>query len=194
LDEARQFLFEGKYEEGQRLVHEKIMGLRLNRGIHTYQALGNVEFDFEYTDASVTQYQRQLDLDTGVAAVAYTVGDVPYRREIFISAPDQVLVMRLSADSPGSLSFGLSLTRERDATMASKGEDRLVMTGHADGGNGVRFAAQLRVVPDGGRCSPDGNGLRVEKADSVVILLTAATDYRGKGQRQVNKGKASCGF
>ena len=52
------------------------MGLRLNRGIHTYQALGNVEFEFEYDDAPITEYQRQLDLDTGVAAVAYTVDDV----------------------------------------------------------------------------------------------------------------------
>jgi len=181
LDAARRLLFEGKYEEGQKLVYEKIMGLRLNRGIHTYQALGNVEFDFEYDDAPITGYQRQLDLDTGIAAVTYAVGEVTYRREVFISTPDQVVVMRLSSDSPGSLSFGLALTRERDATIAAEGNDRLVMTGHADGGNGVRFAAQLKVVPLGGRCLPDGNGLRVEKADSVVILLTAATDYRGKG-------------
>jgi len=180
LDEARRLLFNGKYEEGQKLVYEKIMGLRLNRGIHTYQSLGNVEFDFEYDDVPVTGYKRQLDLDTGVAAVAYTVGDVTYRREVFISAPDQVVVIRLSSDSPGSLSFGLSLTRERDATIFPEGEDRLVMKGHADGGNGVRFAAQLKVVPDGGRCSSDGKGLRVERADSVVILLTAATDYRKK--------------
>jgi alpha-L-fucosidase 2 len=178
LDEARRLLFEGKFEEGHKLVYEKIMGLRLNRGIHTYQALGNVEFDFKYEGAPVTQYQRELDLDTGVAAVTYKVGDVTYRREVFISATDQAVVMRLSADRRGAFSFGLSLTRSCDATIAPEGEDRLVMTGHADDGNGVRFAAQLKVVPDGGRCSPDGNGLRVEKADSVVILLTAATDRR----------------
>ena len=111
LEEARRLLFEGKYEEGQKLVHEKIMGRRLNRGIHTYQALGNLEFDFDYDEAPITEYQRQLDLDTGIAATIFKVGDVTYRREVFISAPDQVVVMRLSADSPGAISFGLSFTR-----------------------------------------------------------------------------------
>ncbi|MCK5173596.1 MAG: glycoside hydrolase family 95 protein, partial [Planctomycetes bacterium] len=97
LGEARKLLFDGKYEQGQKLVYEKIMGTRLNRGVHTYQALGDLEFDFEYAGSAVTQYQRQLDLDEGIAAVSYTVGDVAYRREVFASTPDQAVIMRLTA-------------------------------------------------------------------------------------------------
>ena len=185
LGEARKLLFDGKYEQGQKLVYEKIMGLRLNRGVHTYQALGDLEFDFEYAGAAVTQYQRQLDLDEGIAAVSYTVGDVAYRREVFASTPDQAVIMRLTADKPGALSFRLSMTRSRDAEIVAEGDDRLVMTGHVDGGNGVRFAAQLRVVPEGGKCSRDGSGLRVKNADSVLVILTAGTDYRGEEPRKI---------
>lgn len=179
LEEARELLFAGKYEEGQKLIHERIMGVRLNRGVHTYQALGNLEFDFEYGDGDVTQYQRRLDLDAAIAAVSYKVGDVEYRREVFISGPDDTMVMRISADEPGALSFGVSMTRERDAKIVTQGNNNIVMTGHADGGNGVRFASQLEVIPEGGRCISDGNGLRVEGVNSALIFLTAGTDYRG---------------
>ena len=189
LDEARQFLFDGKYEQGQKLVYEKIMGTRLNRGVHTYQALGNLEFVFEYEGASVTQYQRQLDLDEGIAAVQYKVGDVAYRREVFASTPDKAVIMRLTADKPGALSFRLSMTRSRDAEVVAEGDDRLVMTGHVDGGNGVRFAAQLRVISEGGKCSRDGSGLRVENADSVLVILAAGTDYRGEEPKKTCRGR-----
>ena len=186
LEEARQLLFAGKYEEGQKLVYEKIMGRRLNRGMHTYQALGNLELNFEYGDAPTTQYQRQLDLDTGIATTAYTVGEISYRREVFISVPDQAVIVRIVANQPGSLSFDLGLTRLRDALVTSVGDDGLVMTGHADGGNGVRFAAQLKVISQGGQCTHRGSGLRVEKADAVMILLTAATNYRGQAPKELS--------
>ena len=193
LEKARQLLFDGQYETGQNLIQEKIMGKRLEPGLHTYQTLGNLEFDFEYADAPISQYQRLLDLDEGIAVTSFRVGDTAYRREVFSSAPSQALVMRFTAEKAGSLSFRLSLIRERDAEIVSCKDGRIIMTGHAGGGIGVKFAAELKVIPNGGSCAVEGTGLRVTGADSVFILLTAATDYRGgEPQKIVQDQLANC--
>ncbi len=185
LEHARQLLFDGEYEAGQKLIHEKIMGRRLDPGLHTYQTLGNLEFEFAYADAPVSQYQRHLDLDKGIAVTRYRVGNTAYRREVFSSAPSQALVMRFTADKAGALSFGLSLSRERDAEIVSYNDGRIILTGHAGGGIGVEFAAQLKVINEGGTCVVDGKGLRVTGADAVLILLTAATDYWGGDPQKI---------
>ncbi|MEX0324274.1 MAG: glycoside hydrolase N-terminal domain-containing protein [Puniceicoccaceae bacterium] len=203
LEKARQMLFDGQYEAGQKFIHEKIMGKRLEPGLHTFQTLGNLVFDFKYNDEPVSHYQRHLDLDTGIAVTTFKVGDASFRREVFSSAPDQALVMRISADEPGSVSFDLALARERDTIIRSAIDDRfghltgdrideftaghfgrltvgrILMAGRSGGGVGVKFATELRAIPEGGTCEADGRGLRIENADSVLIVLTAATDYRG---------------
>lgn len=134
-------------------------------------------------------YSRSLDLRTALATVDYQDAGVHYAREHFISAPDEVFVSRLTADQPGALSFTLSLDRpERFETRATAANE-LLMSGALDdgrGGRGITYAARLRAKLRGGTVQAMGNTLVVEHADEVVLLLAAATDYRGFAGRQLD--------
>jgi alpha-L-fucosidase 2 len=104
------------------------------------------------------------------------------RREHFVSAPDEVFVSRLTAMPNPALSFTLALDRPERFTTTACGPNELLMTGTLNdgrGGAGVTYAARLRVLVRGGSVSAQGNALRVEGADEAVLLLAAATDYRG---------------
>ncbi len=137
----------------------------------------------------VEDYSRTLDLQSALATVVYREAGVRFTRDHFISAPDDVFVSRLAADKPGSLSFTIVLERkERFATNATQ-TNELLMTGTLNdgrGGKGVSYAARLRAVARGGSLKTDGNTLIVEKADEVVLLLAAATDYKGFAGRQLD--------
>ncbi len=184
LNEARRLLFEGKYVEAEKLVQEKIMGLRLPRGEHTYQTLGDLLLDFQPT-TEVADYICLLDLDSAIVRVSYRAQGATFTREIFSSPADQAIVMRLECDKPGRISFAATLTRPADFEVSVVASDRIVMRGHVSKGNGVRYEAQLRIMPEGGKISAENGALRVEGADAATLLLVAATDYWGKDPHQV---------
>ena len=133
-------------------------------------------------------YSRTLDLRSALVTVRYREAASRFTREHFISAPDEVFVSRLVADRLARLSFAVTLDRvERFETKATDGNE-LLMTGTLDdgrGGKGVSYATRLRVLARGGSVKADGQKLVVEKADEVVLLLAAATDFRGFAGRQL---------
>jgi len=185
LAEARRLLFEGRYAEGQKLVQEKIMGLHLEKGVHTYQTLGDLELIFEPLKEA-SDYRRELDLDGAIARVGYRAGDATFAREFFASPVDQAIVLRLSCDKPGLVSFEARLSRPSDNEVIQTAPNGILMRGQAkgkdrDGRNdgGVDYEAQLRIVAEGGRVVETAGGLRVEKANAATALLVAATNYRG---------------
>jgi len=131
-------------------------------------------------------YRRELDLKTAVARVIYEKGGIHFKREHFVSKPDEVFVSRLTADKAGALTFSISLDRpERFKTEVMPSGD-IQMSGTLNdglGGRGVTYVTRLRVLADGGRVKVEGNSLQVEDADEVVLLLAAATDYDGIASR-----------
>ena len=177
LPEARRLLFEGQYVEAQQLVAKKIMGRRLATGTHTYQTLGDVALRFPPIE-SAGRYRRSLDLDTAVARTQVTDGDATFVREVFASPVDQVIAVRITCDKPGRVTFEAALSRPADAGVEVAGSDRLVMKGRA-ANEGVRFEAQMTILPEGGAVRPGEKMLRVEKANAVTLLIVAATDYDG---------------
>jgi len=142
----------------------------------------------------VPGYVRALDLRTALATVTYVDGGVRFTREHFVSAPDDVFVSRLTADKPGSLRFSITLDRKERSTTTAVGASELLMTGTLNdgrGGQGVTYAARLRAVASGGSVKPEGDSLVVTGADEVVLLLAAATDYRGFAGRQLSDALAA---
>ncbi len=185
LPEVRRLLFEGKNAEAEAVAGEKMMGIPPR--IESYQPLGDLLLSLPAVP-EVADYRRDLDLDTGIASVTYRAGGATYRREVFASAPDQVIVVRLTCDQPGRVHAGLRLAREQDAECLSDPEDagRLFLRGrvrakHHETGEdvGLRFEAQLLVIPAGGRMANAGGKIAVEGADSLTVLLAGATAYRG---------------
>jgi alpha-L-fucosidase 2 len=115
LSAVRQLLFDGKYVEAQALA-EKTMTTPKDPRYGHYQPLGDLRLTFDPWGAPVAGYRRQLDLDRAVATISFRVGDATFTREAFASAPDQVIVVRLTCDKPGRLSCRIDLGRAKEAT------------------------------------------------------------------------------
>jgi len=73
IEVVRKLLFDRKYAEADRLAQEKIMGLRLGRGTHTYQTVGDLFLELQ-EEGEIQAYRRSLDLRTAVASTRYTTG------------------------------------------------------------------------------------------------------------------------
>ncbi len=179
LPKIRQLLFESKYVEAEKMIEDKIMGQRIYpKG---YQTLGDLWMDSD-PPQSPRDYRRELDLETGIARTEWIGRGVTFRREVFSSAPHQVLVVRIESDQPRGLSRRIRLNRVVDATSTAEG-DEIVMTGRASHGGeqlGVRFEARLKVLMEGGSIRADGGSLVIDDANSVTLIAAAATDYRGR--------------
>ena len=141
-----------------------------------YQPLGNLHIAMSGIGPAFEQYRRQLDLDSAIAETTFRVGQTTYSRQVFASAVDQVLVVRLTADRPGQVTCSVRLSREKDAQAVVRGADRLVMTGQTPYG-GVRFCAALLALPEGGKIQPADGALRIDQADALTLLLAADSTF-----------------
>ena len=153
-----------------------------------YQTVGDLALTFSQVD-SVENYRRDLDLATATAHVSYVSGGVTFSREVFASAPDQVIVVRLTASRPGQISFDARMQTPQRATVEATADGDLVMRGVNGDGAGttadgrpmtgaLRFEARVRVLPTGGTRHVSGDALIVRDADAVTLLIAAATSYR----------------
>ena len=192
LPEIRRLLIEGKNVEAEALVNANFTCKGQGSGggqYGCYQVLGNLYLNFQTgnTTEPVTDYRRELDLNEAVTRVQFRRGEIEFTREMFVSAPDQVMVLRLRANRPGQISFVARLERpERFETVADS-KDELLMIGQLDNGvdgKGIRYAARARILNRGGELSVRGNTLEVHRANEVVVLIAAATDYQGFAGRQ----------
>lgn len=186
LPEVRKLLFAGKYKEAEQLAQKSIMGNKPGNPAASYQALGDIYLRFGQ-QKGVTNYRRELDIDKAVAKVSYTSGQVNFKREIFSSFPGQAVVIKLTADKPASLTFSCSLSRHGENPEITAEGNNIIMKEHIGNGTGVNIFARLRLISLGGMSSVRGDSIIVEKADSVTIFLTAATDYTGIDPSAVTK-------
>ena len=180
LPQVRQLIFDGQYAEAHRLIGEKMMARPLRQV--PYQPVGNLVLAVEGA-AGAARYRRELDLDTAVARVGYEAGGVAYSRDVFASPSDQVIVVRLTASRPGSVSFTARMNTPQQAGVTTEGGDTLVLSGKNGSAQGVpgalRFVARVRVLRQGGRltCGPDS--VTVHGANSATLLVAVGTSYRG---------------
>ena len=191
LPEVRQLVNDGKYREAARLISAKVMAKPL--GQMPYQTVGDLLLNFLGT-TNTENYRRELNLDTATATTSYTSDGVRYTREVFANAPDNVIVVRLTADKKGALSFTVGIKTPQKATVTVDGGDTLVMRGANGDSQGVKgalkFEARVKMLVEGGfvsvlgETSPagllpgQGQHLTVNKADSVTFLITAATSFK----------------
>ncbi|HEX8141313.1 MAG TPA: glycoside hydrolase family 95 protein [Pyrinomonadaceae bacterium] len=179
LPEVRRLIFEGKYQEAHRLIGEKILAKPLKQ--MPYQTVGDLVLAFPEVK-SVASYRRDLNLDTATARVTYTAGGVQYTREVFSSPVDQVIVMRLTADKPGQITFTARLETPQRATIELEAPDMLVMRGTNAEARGIpgalKFQARIRILAEGGKTSVEKETISASGADSATLLIAAATSYR----------------
>jgi alpha-L-fucosidase 2 len=179
LPDIRRLIFEGKLKEAERLARLALSGLPESQ--RHYLSLGHLLLDFELPDGETERYKRVLDLDSGTVTVAFSQGGVSFRRELFASYPDQAIVLRLTADRPGVIGFSARLERGgwRYADRTGRtGDDAIWMSGSCGGEGGSLYGTVLRASAEGGTVKAIGEHLLVENADSVTLVLAAATTFR----------------
>ena len=179
LPKVRTLILDGKYAEATSLVSKKIMARPL--GQMPYETVGDLLLSFPEGKV-VENYRRELNLDTATSTVSYSSGGVRFSREVFASAPDRVIVVRLAADKPGQISFNAKIKTPQNATVETDGDDTLVMRGVNGDSQGIqgalKFQSRVKVIAKGGRTAADGNQLSVADADEVMLLIAIATSYR----------------
>ena len=140
LERVRELIFAERYAEAEALAEAKLMGKPIKQ--MPYQPAADLWLDFDLPTA-VADYRRELDLDTAIATTRLTAGGVTLTREVFSTAADDVLVVRLSADKAGALSFALSLTSEQPGSVAMTAAGHLRFEGTQSGRRGDCRSAQV---------------------------------------------------
>ena len=177
LSKVRQLLFEGKYTEGDQLAQEKIMGLRLGGNQHSYQTLGDLLIQFEQL-ALIENYKRALDLKTAINRTEFVSNGIQYSREIFASAPDNAIVLKLSAGGKNNINFAAWLNRPGNAEQISVGDNQILMTGFAENeGKGTHFATVVSINPFDGKITSTDTSLIINNASECEIRISGRTDF-----------------
>ncbi|MCK5465197.1 MAG: glycoside hydrolase family 95 protein, partial [Bacteroidales bacterium] len=188
LPDIQKYLFEGEPIKAHKLFGRYMMGYPVEQ--QKYQSLANLHLFFKNQE-EVSDYKRWLNLETGITCVEYTVGGITYRREIVSSEPDQVILVRLTASKPGSISFRAQLRGCRNQAHSNYATDYFRMDGVDQDGllvhgksadylgveGALRYKAQLKAIPEGGTMEVNDIDLIVKNADAVTLAIVAATNF-----------------
>ncbi len=177
LSQIRQLVFANQWTQAQSLIDQKMLGSPAAQ--QPYQPVGTLSLALP--GGSASSYQRWLDLTTATTVVTYVANNVRYRREVFASAVDQVIALRLTAETPGSISFSASLGTPQRATTSSPNGATIALDGISGDSRGiagsVRFLALVSATAEGGSTSSSGGTLRVSGANAVTLLVSVGTSY-----------------
>ncbi|MBR5702675.1 MAG: glycoside hydrolase family 95 protein [Bacteroidales bacterium] len=187
FEQIKALMYAKKYKEAERLVDAHFYGKPANQ--QTYVPVGDLLLDFPAGKEAVTDYYRELDMETGIVKVCYTQDGVQMTREVFMSYPDHVMVMRVSADQPGAVNVEATLQSPFRRQIAAA-DNRLTMKGTWSylptrifdliakvEGDGMSFQTDVVALPEKGTLEATDSSLVVKGADAVTFVLTIATDY-----------------
>ena len=179
LPQVRKLIFEGKYKEAQDLVNQKFIS-KVSNGM-PYQTVGDLHLVFpgheRYSD-----YYRELDITKAVETTRYTADGVRHESKVFASFPDQVIIVRMTADKSGSINFSAAMDRPVSVTVSTKGNSELILsgvTGDRDSVKGkVEFQAHVKILIEGGSVSAADTALSVTHADAATIYVSIASSFK----------------
>ena len=179
MNQLRKLFFEGKLSEGNRIAGDNLHGNQTSFGTHL--PIGDLKMQFIYPEGKVTGYRRSLSLDEAISSVSFNSGGVNYKREYFATNPDNVLVLRLTADKQKSITMNMGLDLMRQADLSVE-DNQLVFTGKVDfplhGPGGVCFEGRIAVLADNGEVKMDQSGVGIKEADAVTLIVDVRTDYK----------------
>lgn len=179
LPEVRRLIFEGKYKAAEQLANEKIITKKSNGQM--FQPVGNVELTFSGHE-NFQDYHRELDIDRALSKTSYKVNRVTYTREYFTSLPNRVLVIRISADKPGSISFETNFTSQHSNNKIEVNKEGQLSlwatTSTHEGVEGkVDFNALLATKTVNGNTVQTEKGIKIEKADEAILFVSIASNF-----------------
>ncbi|KAA3655735.1 MAG: glycoside hydrolase family 95 protein, partial [Calditrichaeota bacterium] len=187
LDELRQRLWDGKQDAAHKLANKRFMSQPF--GQFCYLPFGDIILIFPGHENPIN-YKRNLDLRNAISSVKYEINGVKFKREVFASYPDQVLVVHLKASQTGALNFTVGLKSPHSNYDVTVEGDEIILTGKANNypneldrigkpypESKLTFEARLKVFNENGQNVIDGNSIKVENASEVTLYLVAATSF-----------------
>ena len=204
LPEIRKAIDAGDYLKAAELWKKNAQGPYTAR----YLPLANLYIDMSGKGDSISRFYRDLNINNALSTVTYTQGGINYKRTAFISYPDQVMVVKIEADKKQSVSFNVRLESELRYTTTALNDNLLVLKGKApkyvahrpddpnqivysddEKGEGMNFEVYLKILTEGGNTQKSNNQLAVKEANSVVLILSAATSFNGFDKSSGLNGK-----
>ena len=187
FEKIKELVFADKFKEAEEMVNKHFYGIPVAQ--QAYQPLGDLLLNFKLIGDSVSDYYRELNMETGVVKISYTDNGVKMTREVFMSYPDHVMVMKVSADKPGNVSVEARLRSPFPEKTTAK-DGKLTINGTWEymakmdswliakvEGTGMSFQTSLMVMPEKGSMLTTDSSVVVKDANSVTFILTAATSY-----------------
>ncbi|MGF7042844.1 glycoside hydrolase family 95 protein [Mucilaginibacter lappiensis] len=201
LPEVRKAVFDNDFNKAAEIWKKYLQGPYTAR----YLPLGDLLLNFNLKDS--IHYYRDLNLDNAVSTVRFEAGGVHYVRETFISYPDKIMLVRITADKKGAINFTANLQSKLHFSLAGEGNSKLILKGKAPSyvanreyeprqviydepkGEGMNFQINLKIKNVGGRVTTANNELQVSGANEVVLYLTEATSFNGFDKSPGLQGK-----
>ena len=188
LPEIQELIFAGERAEAHLLFSDHLLGYPVEQ--QKYQALGSIHL-FDKNKGEAENYARWLDLKSGLAVTEYTQDGISFKREVFASPLDQVIMIRISADKPGSINLKAGLRGIRNGahsnyatdnyTLSYNGEDEIFIAGKSADYMGVegklRYEGRLKIVPRGGSMKYHLSEMHIDRADELILCFAAATNF-----------------
>lgn len=179
LAEIRRLIDKGDYGAADKMANKNFIAEKLH-GM-PYQPVGDLRLKFP-EHGEYTELRRTLDISRALATITYTSKGVKYTRTVFTSFADNVIIIRLTADKPGKISFAASLSTEQKGTITAPANNRLELSATGPDKNGlpgqIKVQADVLVTHEGGTIQRNGNSLQVQGANTVLIHLAMATNFK----------------
>ena len=195
LPEVRKLIFAGKMKAAAELAAKTMQSEQIN-GM-CYQPVGDLQLHFPGHE-QYQGYYRELNLEKAVATTAYTFNGVRYTRRVFASIPDQVMVVRLTAEEPRSITFSAALHSPQQSRVAVNGSDELVLSGVSGDKDGVpgkvKFQSLVKFKVNGGTVSTAGDSIQISRADDVTIYISIATNFVNYADLSADEGKRAAAY
>ena len=183
LPRIRKLILDGQIPEAYELAEKHLAGIPGKT--RSYQTLGDIYFEFNDTSGTISDYRRELDLVRGTTRVSYLRDGSRIEYEVYVSAPDDIMVIAMKSDKKGGLDMSLSLSRPKDAVITVT-ENRIDMDGQVvdaedpskgPAGEHMKFFASLMVMSCDGTLTPSDTVLKYSGGSEMVLFFNACTDY-----------------
>ncbi len=177
IPKLRKLLFDGKFEEAQAIADVEMFPKK-NSGM-IYQPVGNLFLEFD-GHQNAKNYYRDLNIEKAVATVTYELDGVKYKREIFSSFTDQVMIVRVTADKPGKISFTAFMDSPQKSEQRIQ-NDKLILSGTTSDHEGekgrIKFESQVKAIAEGGKVSAGNNSWIIKNANAATLYISIATNF-----------------
>ena len=196
LAEIRELIFEGKQKQAEQLANKVIVSKK-SQG-QMFEPVGELHLAFD-GDKNYTNYCRELDIERAVAKTVYTVNDVTYTREVLASFPDRVIVMRLTASKPHSISFtAFFSTPQPKAVIKTTAKNELSISAttidHETVEGKIKFKGIVRFKTEAGSFSSTDTSVIVKNANAVTIYISIATNFNNYHDINGNENARAASF